>query len=148
MIIGRMLAAAAVAVVSSTPHHLPSRPGAAAYKFSTAGPVMMVTSVTIAVDGVVRVSHRGFCTPVNPDQSIPHRALVRVMHLADRVGFFSLPSYIRGQQTVDTVGPSATVYTTAGAKTVAVGVGASNRAFSAVYDALRHLVPLTHRCGG
>lgn len=136
---------AASAYGASVSHHLRLRDGDLAFTYGTGGAMMLAGTVQIRVDGTTRMLGRTPC--LQPHPPITYKQLIRVLHIADTNGFFSLPSAIPSSQpNVDLAWLSVSIYTTAGTKTVREAPGAVNASFDRVYRALKHLAPFTFAC--
>jgi hypothetical protein len=129
----------------SPPHHLLPNGRALAFRFGTGGAIMLAGTVEIHVNGAVDMVGGVPC--LQPHARVTQAQLLRILHLADTDGFFSLPPRIRSsQRNVDLAWLSVSIYTTSGTKTVQEAPGAANGSFDRVYHALKHIAPFTFAC--
>jgi hypothetical protein len=127
-------------------HQLPHSLSSTAFTFNTGGPVMMDGTIVIRVDGTQQHVGRVGCL-ADPNRTIPHRTLLRLLRLADSERFFSLPKVIKSKvPNVDLSGKMVSIHTSAGTKTVWEGYGGVNTRFDAVYSALRQAAPFSFTC--
>lgn len=120
------------------------RPEPVAFEYSTGGVVPRgISSVQILVDGAVRAAQLDSCHDLlHTRRRLSLAVRQHLARIAQRAGFFSLPPMIKGQRSIDVVGPSVTISIRGKKKTVAEGVDIYNSAFQMVYDALSQAAPL------